>query len=110
MQVELAFGSDFPVESADPGLGLWAAMNRTDLDGRPEGGWQPDQRLTEEEAILAFTEGPNILAGTEKRYGHLDTRMDADLTAWRLEGLHGHQRWIPVATIVDGEVVWTSLE
>ena len=47
----LALGSDFPVESADPRLGLFAAVTRQDLAGEPAGGWLPDQRLTREEAL-----------------------------------------------------------
>ncbi|HKS16858.1 MAG TPA: amidohydrolase, partial [Planctomycetota bacterium] len=51
----LAGGSDFPVESENPLLGFIAAVTRQDLEGKPEGGWQPDQRLTREEALRLFT-------------------------------------------------------
>ena len=51
----LALGSDFPVESADPRLGLYAAVTRQDLKGQPPGGWLPGERLTREEALAGFT-------------------------------------------------------
>jgi hypothetical protein len=53
----LAFGSDFPVESDDPRLGIYAAITREDLDGQPPGGWLSDQRLTAAEALQGFTVG-----------------------------------------------------
>lgn len=51
----LAFGSDFPVEPANPFYGLHAAVTRQGHDGEPEGGWMPAQKLTVEEALRAFT-------------------------------------------------------
>ena len=56
-RVPLALGSDFPVESADPRLGLHAAVTRQDLSGYPPGGWLPDQKLTPLEALQGFTTG-----------------------------------------------------
>ena len=49
--VHLALGSDFPVEQADITHGIHAAMTRQDAEGRPPGGWLPDQKLTLEEAL-----------------------------------------------------------
>ena len=51
----LALGSDFPVEKVNPMLGLHAAVTRQDADGWPEGGWQPQERITREEALRGFT-------------------------------------------------------
>jgi hypothetical protein len=51
----LAGGSDFPVESENPLLGFIAAVTRQDAEGKPPGGWHPDQRLTREEALRLFT-------------------------------------------------------
>ncbi len=45
-QGRLAFGSDWPVVSMDPLLGLFVAVNRTTLDGEPDGGWIPSERLS----------------------------------------------------------------
>ena len=51
----LAFGSDAPVEEANPFVSLAAAQTRQDPEGDPPGGFLPDQRLTPEEALMAYT-------------------------------------------------------
>jgi predicted amidohydrolase YtcJ len=53
----LAFGSDAPVETPDPFLGIHAAVTRQDLDDQPPEGWYPEERLTVEEAVRAYTVG-----------------------------------------------------
>lgn len=94
----LALGSDFPVESVDPGLGLWAATRRTDLAGTPEGGWFPEQVLTEDEAIAGFTSWAAYAAGVEDRFGVIAPGREADLTLWTVED----GRWKATNTIVAG--------
>ncbi len=52
----LAAGSDFPVESANPFYGIHAAVTRQDSHNEPiPDGWHPEQRLTREQALRAFT-------------------------------------------------------
>jgi hypothetical protein len=53
----LAFGSDAPVEDANPYVSLAAAETRQDPGGEPEGGFLPDQRLNRAEALRAYTSG-----------------------------------------------------
>lgn len=52
---KLAFGSDFPVELANPFYGLHAAVSRQDRDNQPKGGWIPQEALSIEQAFRAFT-------------------------------------------------------
>lgn len=78
----LAFGSDFPVESERPALGLYAAVTRQDKDGKPDGGWLPKERLTPEQALAAFTEGPAYASFAEDRRGRIAIGMDADFTVF----------------------------
>ncbi len=47
-------GSDFPVESHDPLLGLYAAVTRQQPDGTPKTGWSPEERMTRDEALASF--------------------------------------------------------
>lgn len=95
----LLLGSDFPVEGVEPANGIWAATTRTALDGTPEGGWHPDQRLTLEETIAGFTVLPGLVSGNHAVHA-------PDLTAWtRIDGPPG---WRPVATIIDGELAWSA--
>jgi predicted amidohydrolase YtcJ len=76
--VPLAFGSDFPVESPNPFPGIAAAISREDGQGQPPGGWQPQQRLTLEEAFAAFTRGGAYAGFAEDRLGTLEPGHMAD--------------------------------
>jgi predicted amidohydrolase YtcJ len=76
----LAFGSDFPVESADPLWGIYAAVTRTDHDGQPNGGWMPEQGVTIEEAIRGFTMGAAYAAFDNRDAGSIEIGKRADLT------------------------------
>lgn len=51
----IAAGSDFPVEAVNPFFGLYSAVTRMDHQGRPPGGWYPEQAMSREEALRAFT-------------------------------------------------------
>jgi len=76
----LAFGSDAPVESPNPFWGLHAAVSRRSRDGLPSArGWIPEQRLTRESALRAFTVAPAGLAGLSGQQGVLRRGAFADL-------------------------------
>jgi len=74
----LAFGSDFPVESVDPRLGLHAAVTRQDLEGWPEGGWFPDERVARETALQGFTIDAAYAGFMEHLVGSLEPGKRAD--------------------------------
>lgn len=76
--VPLAFGSDTPVESPDPFAGLAAAITREGADGQPFGGWQPQERLSRNQALDAFTRGAAYAGFAEQRFGMLLPGMRAD--------------------------------
>jgi hypothetical protein len=76
----LAGGSDFPVERESPLLGLYAAITRQDLDGKPPGGWYPGEKLTRREALRLFTEDAAFAEFAESRRGRIAPGFDADLT------------------------------
>ena len=96
----MAFGSDFPVESVDPGLGLWAATSRTSTNGLPRGGWHPDQMLTEVETVGLFTRGAVEAAG--QTWEGIAVGARADLVIWTLDG---QGAWTAKQTLVDGSPV-----
>ncbi|MFO7865633.1 MAG: amidohydrolase [Candidatus Aminicenantes bacterium] len=73
-------GSDFPVEPVDPLRGLHAAVTRQDADGRPEGGWFPDQQMSIEEAIRGFTIWAAHAAFQEDVAGSIEVGKLADFT------------------------------
>ena len=75
---KLAFGSDFPVESANPFPGLAAAISRQDMEGQPPGGWIPSERLSLDQALDAFTRDAAFAGFAEGRFGTLDPGSWAD--------------------------------
>ena len=75
---KLAFGSDVPVESADPFAGLAAAMTREDADGQPFGGWRAEERVSREQALAGFTTGAAYAAFAEGKFGSLTPGHYAD--------------------------------
>jgi predicted amidohydrolase YtcJ len=76
----LAFGSDAPIEPVAPLRGLFAAVHRTDLSGRPRGGWLPQERLDPATALEAFTVGSAYAVHREDELGRLRVGALADLT------------------------------
>jgi predicted amidohydrolase YtcJ len=76
----LAFGSDAPVESPNPFWGLYAATTRRTREGAPApDGWIPEERLTRESALRAYTAGPATLGGSSGLQGSLRPGAYADL-------------------------------
>jgi predicted amidohydrolase YtcJ len=78
--IPLAAGSDFPVDPESPLAGLQAAVTRSDPAGRPAGGWRPEQRLSLEEAVRAYTGGAAYAAFEEGVGGVIRPGARADLT------------------------------
>lgn len=74
----LAFGTDFPVESANPFPGLSAGISRQDINGQPPGGWLPSERLTFEQALAAYTRGAAYAGFAEQKIGSLEPGKWAD--------------------------------
>ncbi|MFN3862998.1 MAG: amidohydrolase [Erythrobacter sp.] len=74
----LAFGSDAPVEPADPWAGMAAAISRTDAKGEPFGGWFPQQTVSREAALAGFTADAAYAGFAEGRFGRLVPGERAD--------------------------------
>ncbi len=69
--VKLAFGSDFPVEVVNPFWGIYAGVTRRDREAKPAGGWHPEQLLSIDDTLRAFTAGAAYAAFAEHRQGIL---------------------------------------
>lgn len=112
--VPLALGTDWPVEPPDPMANLYAAVTRQTLEGTPEGGWFPKERLTIEQAIEFYTLGSAYAEFAEKEKGSLEPGKWADLVVLDTNLLRATPREIlkakVVATIFDGKVVFGGLE
>jgi predicted amidohydrolase YtcJ len=74
----LAFGSDAPVEPADPFAGIAAAISRTDAKGEPFGGWFPQETVSRETALAGFTSDAAFAGFAEGRFGRLVPGERAD--------------------------------
>ena len=74
----LAFGSDSPVEPADPWAGMAAAISRTDASGEPFGGWFPQETVSREQAFAGFTSDAAYAGFAEGRFGRLIPGERAD--------------------------------
>ncbi len=74
----LAFGSDTPVEEPDPFAGIAAAISRTGPDGEPFGGWRPEETISREQALAAYTSGAAYAGFAEGRFGELKPGERAD--------------------------------
>jgi hypothetical protein len=75
----LAFGSDWTVAPMDPILGIYAAVTRRTLDDKNPGGWLPDQKISLEEALRAYTSGDAYGVFAEQSRGMLKVGYRADL-------------------------------
>lgn len=111
--VPIASGSDFPVESANPMLGLYAAITRRDLDRKlPDGGWFPDQKMTPDEALVSFTATGAWMAFREADLGTLEVGMLADFIVVDRDPIGGPPEEIPNArvtwTVVGGKTAFEA--
>jgi predicted amidohydrolase YtcJ len=107
----LAFGSDAPVESPNPFLGLHAATLRRRIDGKPSPqGWYPEQKLSLVEALRGYTSEAAFAAGMENRLGKLAPGFLADLLVLEDDPFKCEPDQIhalrPQAVMIGGEWVW----
>jgi hypothetical protein len=114
----LIFGSDSPGTNAaryflNPVYGLYAAVSRQTLTGEPAAGWFPDQRLTIEEAIEAYTKSPAWASFEEDIKGTLTAGKLADIAVFDTDliaaGKSDPQRLLKakvVYTIAGGRIVY----
>jgi hypothetical protein len=98
----LAFGSDWFVAPPTPLEGIYAAVTRRTLDDRYPGGWVPAQKITVEEALVAYTRGGAYASFEEREKGTIASGMLADLTV-----IDRDLRTIPAPDIRTARIVRT---
>ena len=115
----LSFGSDWPGTNAawypaKPLLGIYAAVTRRTLDGRPEEGWFAEERVDVETAIRAYTINNAYAAGEEDLKGSIKVGKLADFTILDRDLLEIDPSEIKdvrvLATIVNGRMVYAAAE
>jgi predicted amidohydrolase YtcJ len=106
----LAFGSDWPVAPLNPLEGIQAAVTRQTLDGKHPNGWHPEQKISLDEAIRAYTAGSAWAEFAEKVKGTISPGMQADLVLLDRDIYQGSAMEINkaqiVLTILAGKVVY----
>jgi predicted amidohydrolase YtcJ len=98
----LAFGSDWFVAPPTPLEGIYAAVTRRTLDDRRPGGWVPEEKITVEEALRAYTTGAAYAEYAERDKGTIARGMLADLVL-----IDRDLTRIPPATIREARVMLT---
>jgi predicted amidohydrolase YtcJ len=106
----LAFGSDWFVAPPTPLEGIYAAVTRRTLDDRNPGGWVPEQKISVEDALRAYTTGGAFASFEEREKGSLEVGkladvvvIDRDLTRIAPETIRDAR---VMYTIVGGRVVY----
>lgn len=108
----LGFGSDWTVAPLDPLLGIYAAVTRRTLDGKHPNGWVPEEKITVEEALRAYTTSNAWGVYAERSRGKLAPGYDADLVLLDQDLMvippEALERVAVRTTVVGGKVVFSK--
>ena len=110
----LAFGSDWTVAPLNPILGIYAAATRRTIDGKNSKGWVPEQKISVEEAVRAYTVGSAYAEFQETVKGSVTPGKLADLVILSQDIFKIDPKEIEnvkvLLTMVDGRVVYEERE
>ncbi|HKZ80846.1 MAG TPA: amidohydrolase [Pyrinomonadaceae bacterium] len=108
----LAFGTDWSVAPLNPLLTVYAAVTRRTLDGKNAKGWVPEQKISVEEAVRAYTVGSAYAEFEESNKGTITPGKLADVVVLSQDIFKIDPKEIEktrvVLTIMNGEVVFES--
>lgn len=95
-------GTDAPVEPLDPVACFYASVTRMTLRGQPEGGYEPKEKMTREQALRSYTLDPAYAEFAEKVKGTIEVGKYADFTIFSQDLMT-----IPEDRILDTKVMMT---
>ncbi len=106
----LAFGTDWTVAPLNPMISIYAAVTRRTLDDKNPDGWIPEQKISVEEAVHAYTVGSAYAEFAEKVKGTLTSGKLADIVMldrniFEIDPVQIQNAEV-VLTIMDGRVVY----
>ncbi|HEV7644162.1 MAG TPA: amidohydrolase [Pyrinomonadaceae bacterium] len=108
----LAFGTDWAVAPLNPFFGILAAVTRQTTDGKNPNGWIPEQKITIEEAVRAYTQGSAYAEFQENIKGTLSAGKLADIIIVSDDIFTGPplkmMQTKVLTTIVDGKIVYEA--
>ena len=108
----LAFSSDWDVTEMDPMIGIYTAVTRQSMDGNPPGGWIPEQTVSLETAIRAYTQDGAYANFADSNRGSITVGKYADLVLLSADLFEIPHREIlntkVVFTMVGGSVVYRA--
>lgn len=107
---KLAFGSDYPIVDINPMLGVYRAVTRVANDGKPIGGWNPNEKIHLAKVLQHYTSGSAFGAFEESNIGTLEKGKLADITVLDRNLFTVDPEEILEAkvkmTVMDGQVVY----
>lgn len=106
----LAFGTDWNIAPLDPMLGIYAAVTRRTLDGKHPHGWIPEQKITVEEAVRAYTLGSAYAEFTDDIKGTISPGKLADIiilsrNIFEIDPVEIERTQV-IMTIMDGRIIY----
>jgi len=106
----LVFGSDWSVAPIDPLIGIQAAVTRRTKDGKNPGGWVPEEKVSVEDAVRAYTVNAAWAGFVEGERGTIEAGkladlvvLDRDIFAIPAEEIAGVK---VLMTVFDGRIVY----
>lgn len=103
-------GTDVPVEPIDPIACFYASVTRKSLDGTPEGGYEPDQKMTRQEALQSYTSNAAYAAFQEGVLGSIETGKLADFTVFSQDIMTVPEEELLstriAMTVINGKIVY----
>ena len=100
--IPIVNGTDVPVEPIDPIASFYASVSRKTLKGMPEGGYEPEQKMTREQALRSYTLDAAYGAFEEDIKGSIEPGKLADFTIYNQDLMQ-----VPEDELLDTEVVMT---
>lgn len=82
-ELPYTLSSDAPIGPVNPLMHIFAAVNRTNRQGRPEGGWIPEEKIDFAEAFKRYTAAPAYLSFREGHTGTITPGAAADFLLWK---------------------------